>query len=437
MSFKYFIKLILAYLSKFKGIIILGIILGITIFLLINLLLPRLTQGKKEIIGITGRYRPNELPEEILYNLSKGLTKLENFSIEPDLAVSWESPDRGKTWIFKLRDDIYWQDGTKLTSHDITYDFSDVAIERPDDNTLIFILEKGPYSPFPTVLTKPVFKKGLLGTGEWNVKKLSVINTYVQELVLTKDKDILYYKFFPTIDRTKLAYKLGKIDQIADVLDPSPFDTWNNSVISSYYDDSQVVTLFFNTQDGFLSEKSLRQALLYAIDKNAIGERAESSINPNSCAYNPQLKPYDYDAVRAKEMIDELPDEIKDSLEIKLVSTPTLLSVAEKISSDWEAIGVKSQILVSSILPTEFQAFLTIFDIPNDPDQYPMWHSTQTQTNLSKYVNQRTDKLLEDGRVELDLEERRKIYLDFQRFLVEDAPAAFLYYPEYYNIKRR
>ncbi|MCS7092795.1 MAG: peptide-binding protein, partial [Patescibacteria group bacterium] len=77
-----------------------------------------------------------------------------------------------------------------------------------------------------------------------------------------------------------------------------------------------------------------------------------------------------------------------------------------------------------------------IYDIPLDPDQYSLWHSMQTESNISKYANPRIDKLLEDGRVTIDIQERKKIYLDFQRFLLEDAPCVFLYHPEYYSIVR-
>jgi peptide/nickel transport system substrate-binding protein len=365
------------------------------------------------------------------------LTALNETNVEPSLAEGWETPDSGKTWIFKLKDNIFWQDGSPVNASDLIYDFTDVTAERPDEKTLIFTLSKGIYSPFPSVLAKPVFKKGLLGTGEWEVKKLTTVSTFVQELVVKNQKDVKTYRFYPTTERTKLAYKLGEVDQINGLLDPQPFDSWGNSVVLPETNKHQVVTIFFNTQDKLFGEKSLRQALTYAINKDALGERAISSTSPESWAYNPQVKPYDYDVDHAKEIIEELPDEIKNSLDIKLVSTPSLLPAAEKISSDWEKVGVKTQIQVSSIIPNEFQAYLTIFDIPRDPDQYPIWHSTQTETNLSRFVSPRIDTLLESGRVQLDLEERRKIYLDFQRFLVEDSPAAFLYHPKYYTIKRK
>lgn len=437
MSFKYIIKLFAAYLKRFKAVILVTIPVGILLFLILNYFLPKLSQNENQIVGVAGRFRPNELPNDILLQISSGLTKINDSLIEPDIAESWESPDKGKTWIFKLKDNIYWQDGTKIRSTDIAYEFSDVSVERPDDATIIFTLEKGTYSPFPSVLTKPVFKKGLLGTGEWNVKKISISNTFVQEMILESGENTKHYKFYPTVEQTKLAYKLGKIDKIEKILDPSPFLSWNNTSVIKYFDNDQIVTIFFNTQDKLLAEKSVRQALFYAINKSGFEKKAESPINPESWAYNPQLKDYDYDMEKAKQLLDKLPDELKNDLQIKLVSTPSLLSSAEEIAKDWQAVGINTQILVSSIIPQEYQAFLTILDLPDDPDQYPFWHSTQTSTNISKYVNPRIDKLLEDGRIELNLEERRKQYLDFQRFLLEDLPAAFLYHPVYYDISRK
>ncbi len=122
---------------------------------------------------------------------------------------------------------------------------------------------------------------------------------------------------------------------------------------------------------------------------------------------------------------------------VKLASTPTLLPLAENIAKYWGEIGIDTSIQVSSVIPDEFQSFLAVFDIPSDPDQYSFWHSTQEQTNITEYKSPRIDKLLEDGRSELNTDERKKIYLDFQRFLVEDSPAIFLYHPKNYNIKRK
>ena len=68
------------------------------------------------------------------------------------------------------------------------------------------------------------------------------------------------------------------------------------------------------------------------------------------------------------------------------------------------------------------------------PDLYPFWHSTQKRDpglNLSLYDNKEADKLLEEIRQTLDTEERFKKYQVLQNIIVEDAPAVFLYSPNY------
>ena len=439
LTLRYLVRLLAAFLARFKGIFLISIALGIISFMVLQLLGPTLFSRSTKKIGITGRYRTDNLPNFIIGEVGDGLTKLdESGVVEPSLASSWETPDKGKTWYFHLRDDIYWQDGKEVTSDTIGYDFSDVEIELPDEKTVVFKLQNA-FSPFPTVLSKPTFKKGLLGTGAWRVKNITVAGGYVQELILTnKEEGKIIYRFYPTEERAKLAYKLGQIDTLINIYDPIPLDTWKTVNAVKGSNSNQVISIFFNVQDKYLSDKTLRQALVYAIDKESFdGERAYGPLPPTSWAYNPQVKTYGYDKLRAKELIENLDEEQIKDLEIKLVTTPILLPTAERIAKYWEAIGVKTVLQVSSGIPADYQALLAVFEIPKDPDQYSIWHSTQTATNISNYQNPRIDKLLEDGREELTMVERSKIYLDFQRFLVEDSPAAFLYHPTSYTINRK
>jgi len=131
-----------------------------------------------------------------------------------------------------------------------------------------------------------------------------------------------------------------------------------------------------------------------------------------------------------------LSKEEKEKLTLKLSTVPLLVNVAEKIARDWGAVGVKTSVQASSGVPEVFDAFLAIFDIPKDPDQYALWHSNQNITNITNYANPRIDKLLEDGRTQIEQTARQKIYLDFQRFLLEDAPVVFLYHPTLYTVFR-
>ena len=428
MSLRYFIRLIQAFFKRFKAIIFLGTIFGILVFLFLTLLLPSLTSTKSKI-GVVGRYTVDALPTEVSNRISGGLTKTdENGNVIPNIAKSWETTDGGKTWIFYIDENSKWQDGKKVVSSEIHYEFSDANIEKPNDGTIKFNLDSQ-FSAFPIILTKPLFKKGLLGTGEWKVKDVSIAGGYVQNLTLENNmKDKLVYKFYPSEERLILGFKLGEVDIVSRLQDISTFKDWKVIKIDEEVGYDNFVGIFLNTEHEKLSEKAVRQALNYAIDKQALGTRALGPISPFSWGYNPQVKPYILDSEKTKEAKD---------IPIKLSVLPNLLKTAEKIAIDWEKAGVKTEIEVVTTVPDDYEAFLATVDIPKDPDQYSLWHSTQASTNISKYKNARIDKLLEDGRTELDQETRKKIYLDFQRFLVEDVPAIFLYHPTFYTITRK
>ncbi len=427
MSPRYFYRLVQAFIKRFKVIIFLGVILGIVSFLFLTFLLPDMISTKTRI-GIVGRYTVDKLPEEISIKISGGLTKTdESGNVIPNIAKSWETLDGGKTWIFNLDKNITWQDGKAISSNEINYEFNDAIIEKPNSDQIKFILDSQ-FSAFPIILTKPLFKKGLLGIGEYKVKNISLTAGYIQNITLINSKkDKLTYKFYPTEDRLILGFKLGEIDVINKLQDISEFVNWKKINIDHDIGWNNFVGIFLNTENEKLKEKVIRQGLNYSINKAEMGERALGPISPFSWGYNPQVKPYEQDKEKIKE--------IKD-IEIKLSTLPNLLKTAEKIAKDWQEAGIKTEIEVVTSVPVDYDAFLATVDIPKDPDQYSLWHSTQTTTNISRLASPRIDKLLEDGRTELDQETRKKIYLDFQRFLVEDVPAIFLYHPTFYTISR-
>lgn len=428
MSLRYIIRLIQAFFKRFKGIIFVGFIVGILFFLFLTLFLPSMTSTKQRI-GMVGRFTVDNLPDEISKKISDGLTKTdESGNVVPSLAKSWETVDGGKTWIFTLDTDKKWQDGKSISSSDINYEFSDATIEIIDNLSLKFVLDNQ-FSAFPVILTKPIFKKGLLGTGEWEVKNVSLTGGYVQSVTITNTKkDKIIYKFYPSEERLILGYKLGEIDIIKSLQDINVFSNWKTVNIEKEVGYYNFVGIFLNTENEKLREKTIRQALNYSIDKNDLGERALGPISPFSWGYNPQVKQYLKDLDKTKEAKD---------ITLKLSTLPNLLKTAEKVANEWKEVGVNTEIEVVTSVPQDYEAFLATVDIPRDPDQYSLWHSTQTGTNISRFKNPRIDKLLEDGRTELDQETRKKIYLDFQRFLVEDVPAIFLYHPTFYTIRKK
>lgn len=441
---RYWIRLLSTFLKKFRRLLVVGTVIGIMLFLVLpgfRIFLPYFTQG--ETIGLVGKHSINNIPYEIQGEISIGLTKLDDNKIVPGLAESWSAENDGKVWVFKLGEHK-WQDGSQVVAKDINYEFTDAKLEILDEKTIKFILSDY-FSPLPSVVVRPVFKRGLLGTGDWKVIKLNLAKgEFVEKIRIqnTRTGKIKTYKFYLTEDDARIAYKLGEVDILRELIDPRELAGMNGAKLEASSRVDQYVGIFFNYQDKLLGDKRIRQALSYAINKdNFLEERAISPISSNSWAFNPQVKQYPHNPKRSKELIADFLQERKDEkLTIHLATTPGLLSVADKIKYDWEAIGVKTIIQVSSTPSLEFQSLLAIQPIPMDPDLYGLWHSTQTAANITNYggstESKRIDKLLEDGRRTLDIARRKEIYFDFQRFIMEDAPVAVLYHPITYTVTR-
>ena len=78
----------------------------------------------------------------------------------------------------------------------------------------------------------------------------------------------------------------------------------------------------------------------------------------------------------------------------------------------------------------EFDAVVLGWSLALDPDQYSIWHSSQQgpgQFNFIGYSNPQVDRLLEQGRLQLDPDKRMTIYHRFAEILQEDSPLVYLY----------
>jgi len=74
----------------------------------------------------------------------EGLTRTDSLTLDvkPNLAKSWETDD-GLTWIFNLREDVYFSDGEKFTADDVVFTFNDLIYNPaiPTSSRNIFTIE--------------------------------------------------------------------------------------------------------------------------------------------------------------------------------------------------------------------------------------------------------------------------------------------------------
>lgn len=385
-------------------------------------------------IGLTGMYTETNLPLSVQQLISYGLTSLSaSGSAQPALASSWEIKNNGKTYILKIKNNVYWQDGKKFTAYDINYNFKDVEGKAINENHFQFSL-KEPFSPFLALLSQPLFKKGLLGLGLYRVVTLEKNAGFIRTLKLESKNNIIIYKFYPNEKATILAFKLGEIDVIKGISSINSFKNFKNVKIDPELKVDTAVILFFNNRHRYFKEKFFRQALTYAIfDKDIKEVRAYSPISPISWAYNEEVKKYKYNINEAKRLIEKSGVKAKDKIVITAIKPHH--KYLKTIANSWRKLGLKVEERLESVLPYKFDVLLASQEIFQDPDQYIFWHSNGDK-NITGYNSAKIDKFLEDGRKILDMEERKKKYLDFQKYLVEDCPAAFLYHPTVFNITR-
>src|SRR3989344_1199467 len=440
--------LIIAYIKKWRKLIFLFFGIGLLVFFIsrwaVSELMTSIRISNVEIIGMVGSYSVDDLPNSILYKISKGLTAVQiDGTVKGDVASSWKIEDGGKKYTFYLKEDIYFTNGKNLTSEDVKYNFADVSVERPDKYSIVYLL-KDSYSPFLITLSKPIFTKGLVGVSDHKVKDLKLNGDFVEHINLeSKQGDIIIYQFYPTDSSLKMAYGLGEVTKIVDLSDvkfrDTSFNDFENSKIEKRVNYRRQVTLFYNTKDSTVSSKRLRDAFSYTIPDNYEGgERSFGPFPYFSFASQNIAEERRQDLVHAKELLDSAREEgeISENMSIEIKVLLKHKTVAEKIAEIWKGLGIEANIESVDNVPSNFQIFLGEFNLPQDVDQYVLWHSGQ-KTNITHYANLRVDKLLEDGRKEIDFEKRRQIYTDFQKFILSDPPASFLFFPYVYDVERK
>lgn len=441
-NIRFVLLLIQTFIDRHRKYLILGAICGFfftLFFLSIYSFYAELLGPKNKKIGVVGRYTESILPLSIQNQISLGLTALTGAGeATASLARSWEIDAKEVTYTFYLHPNIFWHDGKRFTAEDVNYKLKGATF-IPINETTIQVSLKEPYSPLPVVVSRPILKANLNGVGMYKVAKIKNQGEIISELTLQPQKrklPTLIYKFYSSVDEAVLSFKLGEVDIIQNISEVGDLANWKNARISdsSLYD--RFVGLFFNLKNPLFKEKDIRHALAFALPKFENVETAYSPISPLSWAYSAKIRLYDYDPSAAVKILAK--NQISSSsTQLTITTYASLLTMAQTIAEAWNKVGLNVKVKVESAIPSDYQILLITQPIPPDPDQYQYWQSTQEGTNLTHYFNLKIDKLLEDGRRTLDKEKRIKIYADFQRYLVDDAPVIFLYYPKVYTVERR
>lgn len=468
----------------------------------------------------------------------------EDSQLVNDLVKSYNISSDGKAYTIQIRSDAKWHNGSPLTADDIVFTFeaiknsqyksplragfAGVEIEKIDDQTVKFNLAE-PYAAFLDLLTFGILPQDLwqqiepasAGLAELDLKPVGSGSYKFKSLVKDKSGNIrsytlirnenyygepahissIVFKFFGNITELIAALNSNLISGISYLPDQSRGEVVAQDSLNFYrLNLPKLTAIFFNAKvNPMLADKKVRQALAYAIDKREIvgqvisgdARTIDSPILPESFAYNPGARKYNYDVATSSQLLREAGWKIAElhdqditkaredlaskgeavkkqatakinigagkwlekdnnylSIELTTVDSPEYSQSAELIAKFWRAVNVKTKVnlvpanqIVTEIIKSRNFSSLLYGEITGaDPDPYAFWHSSQigqAGLNLADYSNKEADKLLEDGRLTNDSKVRQEKYAKFQEILAEDEPAIFLYSPYYTYVQSK
>ena len=400
------------------------------------------------------------------------------------LAESHTVSEDGLVYTFILRDGLKFSDGTDVTAEDVKFSLdrhlevegplpleADIAsIEAADDKTVVITLNEA-YTPFFSELanfsngilpkdfggkTEEEFFQNPIGTGPY------VVDEWDPAGDLTFVRNEYYWQGAPAVE--KLVYKIvdddnqainqlkaGEVDAVEEL-------SYANAAEIDGGAETKVITggswtveeLFFNTLDEHFSDVHVRRALALAIDREAItqaltfgyGEVA-NTVLPNAIRYNTtdtvNALNLDLDAAKEELAQSAYPDGFDTTISIASGNN-VRLQEAQIVKAAGEQIGINIEINAQEIATfrEDFKALNysiminsamadypdadSIFAFQVDPDGF-------SQCYWTSYKNDEAVKLLKDGQVAPDGDERAAIYTDLQQILADDVPYIPLYYP--------
>ena len=271
----------------------------------------RVATGKQEHVAAPWESSGGSL--FILSMVGEWLTwQLPNGKLEPRIAESWTSSADAKTWTFKIRSGVKFNDGTPLTADDVVYTFTSIfdktltkgisrskgnydnileaaGVVKVDANTVTFNLLQAngnfPYFVSSACYGMCIIKKGAFGGAGWEATMISAgpwkMVSHVNTETTMYEKNPYYWDptFKPGFDKVEFVQfvsaatalpqlKTGKIDYIGgmEAADALALDK-KKFTVNTLPAGAGFAHVHMRTNFGPFQDKRIRQAAALTIDR--------------------------------------------------------------------------------------------------------------------------------------------------------------------------
>lgn len=413
-------------------------------------------------------------------------TSKDGLTVEPAVCEKYETSPDGLVWTFTLRQGVKFSDGKPLKAEDVRASLQQAVsgkksswkssykaikeIAAPDDKTVKVIL-KQPYAPLLSTLA--MFPAGIMpadmATASENdgfdATKTRGSGAYMLDGWKKGDPVILkrnpyYWKGAPNVEEVRIEYipddnarmlKLqgGEVD-VVDFVPLSQLQNLNTqpNIAAQAFTIQQFAVLAMNVEKKPLDDVKIRQALNYALDKEAIiktvyfGQaKFMNSPIPPGTYWDKNLPGYPFNLEKAKQLMAASSSPNGFTLEYSIASGNTVQQQIATIAKDqWSKIGVTVNIqqLETSVLRQSFrEGKLSIFqggwtNDMNDPTEivnYAMRGGASPFAYWTRYNNPAVNELIDKADLNQDPKQREQQYAQLQKMYLDDAPMVFLVYP--------
>jgi len=317
-----------------------------------------------------------------------------------------------------------------------------------------------------------------IGSGPYRFDHLITAEGQISGVVLSAFKDYylqgayidqIAFRYYQDADASYAAYTAGDIAGLGEVTEDILPDVLAEEELNLYTTRLPAMTLLYLNLDDpqvtFFQDVNIRKALMQGLNRQAMVDNllhgqailADGPIFPGTWAYYDGIEHYSYNPNQAIDLLREagftIPaeggdvrmaeDGTKLSFELLYPDDEEYAALANAIQGNWASLGVQVTLtplpynqLISEHLDTRnYQAALVDINLSRspDPDPYPFWHQTQITSgqNYSKWDDRQASEYLEQARITTHLEERSRLYNNFQVRWSQELPAIPLFYPVY------
>ena len=409
---------------------------------------------------------------DVVFNLYEGLVKpTSDGGFIAAVASDYTISDDAKTYTFTLRDGITFHDGTPVTIEDVKYSIDRYAeiqgessafsslvdsVEVQDDKTLVVNLKES-YSEFLPMMTIAIIPQSNedpagnpIGTGPFKYvsytpgqnMELEKYDGYWQEGVPSLDS--VEFKFIADVDTAFVELQAGTID-ILKYLTSAQAETLGDDYNIVQGSMNLVHAMYLNSAYEPLSKTEVRQALCYAVDRDAINNFifggkshiiGSHMIPAMSKYYEPEAETvYSYDPEKAKELLADAGYADGFDLEITVPSSYSQhVDSAQIIADELSQVGINvtlNQVEWSTWLQDvykggNFQATVIGFDGTLAPSDWLKKYVTDDAKNFMHYSNTEYDDVFNTAYTTVDDDVKVENYKKAQMILAEDAAAVYI-----------